>query len=135
MSYLNEIISLNQLRSRSSSWRAWNIRRLAICESFIYLKFPPNLFFKSTFHLRTVYNKNVSVLILWHTLSATSCINLSAGNKGPQLQAITSSQSYSFLKKYQLLHFSLPCRDALLYTLSMKWTPATTIGYKVWMNL
>ena len=61
ISYLNEIISLSQLRSGSSSWRAWNIRRLAICESFIYLKFPPNLLFKSTFHLRTVYNKNVSV--------------------------------------------------------------------------
>ena len=59
ISYLNEIISLNQLRSNSYSRR--KIRRLAICESFIYLKFPPNLFFKSTFHLRTVYNKNVSV--------------------------------------------------------------------------
>ena len=59
ISYLNEIISLNQLRSNSYSRR--KIRRLAICESFIYLKFPPNLLFKSTFHLRTVYNKNVSV--------------------------------------------------------------------------
>ena len=62
ISYLNEIISLNQLRSNSYSRR--KIRRLAICESFIYLKFPPNLFFKVTFHLKTVYNKNVSVLIL-----------------------------------------------------------------------
>ena len=65
ISYLNEIINLNQLRSNSYSRR--KIRRLAICESsihFVYLKFPPNLFFKSTFHLRTVYNKNVSFLIL-----------------------------------------------------------------------
>ena len=59
ISYLNEIISLNQLRSNSYSRR--KIRRLAICESFIYLKFPPNLLFKSRSHLNTVlvYNKNV----------------------------------------------------------------------------
>ena len=109
ISYLNEIISLNQLRSNSYSRR--KIRRLAICESFIYLKFPPNLFFKSRSHLSTVlvYNKNVNSL---HTLSAISCIISLAGHKGPQSQAITL-HSISFLKTYQLLHFSLSCRGAL----------------------
>ena len=132
MSYLNEIISLNQLRSRSSSWRAWNIRRLAICESFIYLKFPPNLFFKSTFHLRTVYNKNVSV---FNSLTYLVSYFLYKFISRKQRTPVTSHHFFTDLVSWKSIsYYTLVYLGEMLcsYTLSMKWTPATTIGYKVW---
>ena len=132
ISYLNEIINFIQLRARSSSWKAWNIRRLAICESFIYLKFPPNLLFKSTFHLRTVYNKNVFLKI-----SLTYLISYSLYKFISREQRTKFTSHYFFtilfsgkvsINYFRFSHVSLFWETLSLYTVRAH---ATTIGCKV----
>ena len=103
ISYLNEIINLIQLWSWSSSWKAWNIRRLAIRDSFVYLKFPPNLLFKSRSHLRTVKNNNV---FFFNSLTYLVSYSLYKFISRKQRTKFTSHYFY-FLEKYQLFQIQL----------------------------